>query len=75
MLIKKYLLQSAKNDVLENNFILLQGTKYTTFSAFRESFSVKFFFVAVFTTILAPLKFREIRWLIVGLKMILMFFL
>ena len=25
--IKRYLLQSARNDVLENNFVLLQGTK------------------------------------------------
>ena len=70
--IKMYLLQSAKSNVLENNFVLLQDTKIHH-SAFHESFFVKLFFEAVFTTFSAVLKFREIRWEIARLKMALMF--
>ena len=69
--IKRYFLQLAKNIILENNFVLLQGTKIP-YTKIPYSFSVKFFSVAVFTTFSAVL---EMRCQIVRLKMVLMFFL
>ena len=71
--IKRYLLQSAKDDVLGNNFVPYKAQKYTLPSALHEGFSVKSFFVAVFTTFLTVLKFREMQWQIVRLIMVLMF--
>ena len=66
-------MQSAKNDVLGNNFVFYKAQKYTTLSALHEGFSVKSFFVTVFTTFLSVLKFREMQWQIVRLIMVLMF--
>ena len=58
---------------LETISFFYNAQKSTTLSAFHKSFSVKSFFAAVFTAFLAVLKFREMRWQIARLKLLLMF--
>ena len=66
--IKRYFLQSVKNDVLEKKFVILQGTKIHHTQLIYESFPVKYFFVAALTTSSAVLKFRGMQCRLLGSK-------
>ena len=68
-------MESAKNNVLENkqSRSFTRHKNNTILRVFHESFSIKYFFVAVFTTFSALLKFREMRRQIARLKILQMF--